>query len=264
MDEYHYFHASFWNGTEVVESRMKGGLRANDIATYHDDIVDVYRYRKEGQWLGSPSLPVEPLLHKAQELVERHWPYGFDSAYLLAILCVSRWHRAEWVDRIRDLLVHHAPSRWIGEQLAKLVETYRTPIDACFEKLVVEALDVVRKYRNRQGYVCSQTVAVIYNEAGDAVHAAGTYELPKPSHALRAAPLLVAAPTGEDEAACEDLIRELGTELARLPATSAVALAGSLEHDYPALQAQLREDTFYTPRDLAESIRTEIVGRLQL
>jgi hypothetical protein len=268
FDRYHYFHASFWNGKKLVESRIAGGLRENDIGTYANDIVDVYRYQKDGHWVGSPQLPVDPLLHKAQSLVDRHWPYGFDSAYLLAILCVTRWERAKWVDGIRDILIRHVPSPELGEQIEKLIERFRPQIDALIEHLIVLALDAVRKYRKREGYVCSQTVAVIYNEATDARHAPGTYEIEKPTYALRGTPALalVAQPRSEADgvAACEDLIRSLGVELERLPKGQARASLASPGESYESWQAFLREDSFYTPRDLSESGNTQLVGRLEL
>jgi len=268
FDQYHYFHASFWNGTKLVESRIAGGLRENDIGTYANDIVDVYRYQKDGHWVGSAQLPVGPLLHKAQSLVDLHWPYGFDSAYLLGILCVTRWERAKWVDNIRDILIRHAPFPELEEPIGKLIEQFRPQIDALIEHLIVLALDAVRKYRERKGYVCSQTVAVIFNEAGDAQHAPGTYEIEKPTYALRATPALalVAQPGSEADgvAACEDLIRSLGVELERLPAVQARASLAARGESYESWQAFLREDSFYTPRDLAESGNTRLVGRLEL
>ncbi len=266
FDNYHYCHASFWNGEKVVESRIKGGLRANDISTYSEDTVDVYRYHRDDHWVGDPFLPVDPLLEKAQSLVNLHLPYGFDSAYLLAILCVTRWHRGEWVDRIRDLLVRHMPSRW-EELINTLFRKFRPQIDAMIEALIVRALEVVRKYRDKKGYVCSQTVAVIYNEAGDAKHSVGTYKIAKPTYATAAATLsLVTPPTGEEEevAACEAMMQRLRVQLEQLPMPSASILSATAHADYDAWQSDLRADTFYTPRDLAESSNTDLVGRLKL
>jgi hypothetical protein len=266
FDQYHYCHASFWNGQKVVESRIKGGLRANDISTYSEDTVDVYHYQRDGGRLGDPALPVDPLLRKAQDLVDRHWTYGFDSAYLLAILCVTRWHRAEWVDRIRDLLVRHAPAGW-GAAIDALFQEFRPQIDGLIESLIVQALEVVRRYRDREGYVCSQTVAVIYNEAGDSQHPAGTYKIDKPSYEATAqAPALLASPSPDeqDAAARETLVQRLRAQLQQLPTPPAAALAAAEDTEYETLRAVLREDTFYTPRDLAESGNTTLAGRLDL
>lgn len=272
FDEYHYCHASFWNGEKVVESRIKSGLRANDISSYSEDLVDVYRYHKDGGWLGDPALPPDPLLRKAQELVDLRWPYGFDSAYLLAILCVSRWHRAEWTVRIRDLLVNHAP-HGLEQSIDLLFRTYHTQIDAMIERLIAMALEVVRKYRDRKGYVCSQTVAIIYNEASDPEHPEGTYKIAKPSYADAGMPLAFAASRGPGDEGieeCEDMIRDLGLELeqmqaapTRFMATDPSTVAASTS-SYEEGQRALHEDTFYTPRDLAESGNTALAGRLVL
>jgi len=265
FDGFHYCHASFWNGEQVVESRIATGLRPNDISTYSEDTVDVYRYHKDGRRIGDPSLPAGPLLDKAQELVNRGWEYGFDSAYLLAILCVTRWHRAEWVDRIHDLLRRHAPAGW-EECIDLLFRDYRPQIDHLIEELIVLALNVVAKYRHKEGYVCSQTVAVIFNEAEDAGHPLGTYKIDKPTYAAAAAPVLVAPPRPEEESAAarEEMVEKLRAELERLPAPSAPLLSAAQKTDYEEWQADLREDTLYTPRDLAQSRNTEIAGRLVL
>ncbi len=267
FDECHYCHASFWNGDKVVESRIQGGLRANDISTYSEDTVDVYRYHRDGHWLGDISLPVDPLLQKAQALVDKEWPYGFDSAYLLGILCVTRWHRAEWVDCIRDFMVRHAYFSWLEEWIEDIFNENRPQIDALIEKLIVAALEVVRKYRERKGFVCSQTVAVIYNEAVDAEHAVGAYKIDKPTYSVSSAPpVLVAPPSTEEEevAAWEDTIQKLRAQLAQLPMPTAPILSATSRTDYETWQADLRADTFYTPRDLAESSNTELVGQLKL
>ncbi len=285
FDQYYYFHASFWNGTKLVESRIKGGLRENDISTYANDIVDIYRYHKDGQWLGSPALPVEPLLNKSRDLVDRHWAYGFDSAYLLAILCVTRWKRADWVDDIQKILVEHAHFPSLKESIAQLFEQFRPQIDAMIERLIVMALEVVRKYREKEGFVCSQTVAVIYNEATDETNPPGTFAIAKPTyavagpaHLLRATPPvgLVVEPMSKDDDvdACEDMIQNLRVELERLPSaqprgmlTSSDTGRGMLsayDTDYTRWQTGLRKDNFYTPRDLAESSNTRLVGRLYL
>lgn len=266
FDGYHYCHASFWNGEKVVESRIKGGLRANDISTYSEDTVDVYRYHRDGQWVGDPSLPVDPLLRKAQSLVDRHLPYGFDSAYMLAILCVTRWHRAEWVDRIRDLLVRYGPAGW-EKTIDGLFQAFRPQIDALIEALIVQALRVVQKYLDGKGYVCSQTVAIIYNEAGDAEYPTGTYKIVKPTYAVAAEPrVMVASPRRQREevAACEAMVGRLRVQLEQLRVPAALKLTAAAHSDYKAWQAELRRDSFYTPRDLAQSSNTDLVGRLKL
>jgi hypothetical protein len=266
FDECRYCHASFWNGEKVVESRAEGGLRANDISTYGEDEVDVYRYHRDDHWLGDPELPVDPLLHKAQALVDKHWTYGFDSAYLLAILCVTRWERGRWVDHIRDVLTRHAPSGW-QEQIETLFHDFRPQIDAIVERLIVDALEVVRKYRDRKGYVCSQAVAVIYNQASDANHPLGTYEITKPTHVAKATLKALVAPTSpleEGVAARDEMIQKLRFQLEQMPVASVSTLSATVHTEYETWQAGLLKDTFYTPRDLAESSNTELAGRLVL
>jgi hypothetical protein len=266
FDECHYCHASFWNGEKVVESRSQGGLRANDILTYREDTVDVYRYHRDDHWLGDPELPVDPLLQKAQALVDKHWTYGFDSAYLLAILCVTRWDRSQWVDHIRDFLICHAPSGW-QEQIETLFHDFRPQIDVIVERLIVEALEVVRKYRDRKGYVCSQTVAVIYNQAGDAKNPLGTYKITKPTYmAIATSKVQVAPPSPQEEgvAARDEMIQKLRFQLEQMPVPLASTLSAAVHTEYETWQADLLEDTFYTPRDLAESSNTELAGRLVL
>jgi hypothetical protein len=272
FDEYHYCHASFWNGEEVVESRLNG-LWANDISTYSEDAVDVYRYHRDGKWVGDSCLPVGPLLRKAQDLVDRHWTYGFDSAYMLAILCVTRWHRAEWVDRIRDLVIGHAPPS-LTEPIQMLFREYRRQIDDLIEQLIVQALEVVRKYRKQEGYVCSQTVAVIYNEACDEEHRVGRYKIVKPTHLAATTPLELCAQLSlevEGIAACEDMVQQLQVQLEQLRTASTPLVVAAAHTDYETVhtnyqtwQAGLRNDTFYMPRDLAKSENTELVGRLVL
>lgn len=266
FDGYHYCHASFWNGEKVVESRIKGGLRANDISTYSEDTVDVYRYHRDGHWVGDRFLPVEPLLEKAQSLVDLHLPYGFDSAYMVAILCVTRWPRAKWVDNIRDLLVHHGPAGW-EKMIDDLFQALRPQIDALIEALIVQALKVVQKYLDGKGYVCSQTVAIIYNEADDGEPPTGRYKIVKPSYSVDAAPKLLAASPNrqrEELAACEDLVGKLRAQLEQLKVPADKKLTAATYSDYEEWQTELRGDSFYTPRDLAQSSNTELVGRLKL
>lgn len=266
FDDCHYCHASFWNGGKVVESRIKGGLRANDISTYSEDTVDVYRYHRDGHWVGDRFLPVEPLLQRAQSLVDLHLPYGFDSAYMLAILCVTRWNRAEWVDRICDLLARYASADW-RKMINELFQAFRPQIDGLIEALVVQALEVVQKYLDGKGYVCSQTVAIIYNEADDEEHPTGTYKIVKPSYSLDAAPqLLAASPNRQKEeiGACEELLGKLRAQLEQLKAPANQKLTSDACSDYQAWQTELRGDSFYTPRDLAQSSNTDLVGRLKL
>jgi len=173
------------------------------------------------------------------------------------------------VDYLRDFLVRHAPSEDARKLIGQVIDQYRPQIDALCERLLVRGLDVVRSYLDQRhpGYVCSQTVAVIYNEAGDATHPVGTYTISKPNHALKASGpvLLVAPPTTDQEvAACERQIRDLGAELAKLPEPPARSLSASAPDDYDALQTRLWTDSFYTPRDLAESCCLAHVGRLDL
>ncbi len=267
-----YCHASFWNGSKLVESRLTG-LRENELSTYSEDTVDVFRYQREGHAVGDACLPVSPLLQRAQALVDLHWPYGFDSGYLLAILCVTRWHRKEWVDRIRDLLLHGTDSPWLEKAIHELFDENRPRIDALVERLVTAALEVVRRYRNRQGMVCSQTVAVIYNEACDGAHPAGSYAIRKPSYSVAAAAPVLLASAGQDEGsreAWEARLRSLRTRLQQLPEPGSLlrAAAAGTGHrggtEYESWQEELRADSLYTPRDLARSENTRLVGRLQL
>ncbi len=265
LDEGHYFHAAFWNGSKLVQSRIVTGLAEGELESFDQDTVDVFRFQKKGEWLGSANLPVQPLLSKAEELVGRHWKYGFDAAYLLAILCVTRWPREHLFERLRDIIVHHAPAD-IQEDLRKTLDALRPQIDWLLEKILVVALNVVNQYLSGNGYVCSQTVAVIYNEAGDADHPVGTYKIPKPDHAARPMQLLLAPPatTRKELAACKEKIAQLRTELEKVSPPPTKLLMTSGPSKYEQLRALLMNDSYYTPRDLAESSAMKLVGRLSL
>jgi hypothetical protein len=233
--------------THYISTRQFSLDQATPLVHWIIGYFDECHYCHASFWLGDPELPVDPLLQKAQALVDKHWTYGF-------------------VDHIRDFLICHAPSGW-QEQIERLFHDFRPQIDVIVERLIVEALEVVRKYRDRKGYVCSQTVAVIYNQAGDAKNPLGTYKITKPTYmAIATSKVQVAPPSPQEEgvAARDEMIQKLRFQLEQMPVPLASTLSAAVHTEYETWQADLLEDTFYTPRDLAESSNTELAGRLVL
>ena len=57
---------------------------------------------------------------------------------------------------------------------------------------------------------------------------------------------------------------KLRAQLEQVPVSSTETLSAAVHTEYESWQADLVQDTFYTPRDLAESSNTELAGRLVL
>lgn len=91
FDGSEYSHASIFDGEMVVEAISEGVRRRSVAVTMEDTLfVDVWRLRKDGDFIGSPQLPAQPVLDAIIRFVEEGDRYAFEELLLLALLCTSR------------------------------------------------------------------------------------------------------------------------------------------------------------------------------
>ena len=72
-----YSHAALWDGERAIEATL-GGVHANPIehALRSQRYVDVYRFHREGGWLGTEGWPAEPVVEQARRLVGGRFAYA--------------------------------------------------------------------------------------------------------------------------------------------------------------------------------------------
>lgn len=92
-----YSHSAIWDGECVVESTLEG-VKLNSYKNYfngkHDvQYLDLYRFMTpENQPLGSSGWPVEPIIKKAHEYVEKGTNYAHNELLLLGVMVALRQH----------------------------------------------------------------------------------------------------------------------------------------------------------------------------
>ncbi|MBN1279912.1 MAG: hypothetical protein JW989_09140 [Chlorobiaceae bacterium] len=86
-----YSHSSVFNGIVVTEAVPDGVVqRSVAVSMEHTEYVDVYRLRKKGVFVGSPELPVEPVLEVIERYAALKDRYAYEGILLLALLCTTR------------------------------------------------------------------------------------------------------------------------------------------------------------------------------
>ncbi len=87
VDGGRYSHAGLWDGEQVVEA-VRGGIHANPL---HQGVqavryIDVYRFHRDGDWLGAPTWPADPVVVRAHAFVGGEFGHA---DLLLAALVVA-------------------------------------------------------------------------------------------------------------------------------------------------------------------------------
>lgn len=248
-----YTHAAFWNGEAVVEAGMSG-VNANPISHYMDTVTDVYRFTNSGEGLGSEAYPTDPVLQKANWLVDQDLDYSFETAYLYMFLCVTRWNRAQWIEDVQKFLEIHVKA--VDPKYIELFfKVYHHKIVQFFEWMADEIIRLIIAFRDDKGLVCSETVAYIFNKA----EPVGKYHLEKPLdssdgqlHKSKQEPTILDCANIKTERLLNDLTESF--KQAEFPKTS----GKNAENWSQAI------DIEYTPHDIARSKNTHLAGRLVL
>ena len=97
LDGGRFSHVAIYDGKHVIESMPRTvedddelpGSQVNDLITLHERYhpVHVYRFRKNGSWLGSGDYPAEPVIERAQTYMGLGYSYYqvMFIAYLVAV-----------------------------------------------------------------------------------------------------------------------------------------------------------------------------------
>jgi hypothetical protein len=72
-----YSHAALWDGERAIEATL-GGVHANPIehSLLSLRYVDVYRFHRQGSWLGTEGWPAEPVVEQARSFVGGRFAYA--------------------------------------------------------------------------------------------------------------------------------------------------------------------------------------------
>ncbi|MTI88740.1 MAG: hypothetical protein FH748_12305 [Balneolaceae bacterium] len=153
------------------------------LESYQGYNAHVYRYTADDDYkIGSSKYPVAPLLYKANSLVGKH-SYSYDTAILFMFLCVARWEREEWIRKMEDFLKKHIEI--ISPAIIEVLFKYNyDKLIRLLEWFADEIICQIIAFRKDKGLVCSETVALIYNEANPV----GKYHIEKPLTASTSPP----------------------------------------------------------------------------
>lgn len=250
FDNNRYFHAAIVglgpdNEKVVIEAGPKG-IKQTSLKDYQGGLMSVYRYHKDAISLGDRLLPAEPVLKKARELYEAgDIEYGYYHAGLLAIWCLFRAGEDAVMDRVHAAFVL-AFGPEAADMLFKLIgpETIKLLLIDIFHR----ALD---RWRQKKHLVCSEMVAVCFNQADGL----GTYKISR--ELAKGAAITANVATQPEQLA-------LNTEIEQAMQALARSFDG-LEVDRPlravdVALALVSSDVLYTPSDLERSISTFHVG----
>lgn len=241
-----YSHAAIWNGKHVLEA-VADGVKKRTLKTSvrGAKYVDVYRWLSgDGEDLGSPDYPPEPIVHRIEHYREEGDRYAYEALLLLALLTTTRRVSAD-----------------ISPQLARIL---RPLLDEAFSILTDLMAD------GKEPMICSELVYRCYTEAD-----AGKYPIGIPgltalalateegvmtpmSAALAAQPTIAAPEIIALQRDAEELLqmylmaKRVDVEALRAEAAMAPAVAVKPVAD------------FVTPRDLKGSRNLKNVGRLKI
>ena len=251
FDQDIYTHAAFWDGKGVVEAGGNGVGR-NAIDHYKGTETDVYRFVENGkQVLGTQEYPVEPLLALADEIVNENLKYSYNTAILMIFLCITRWEREAWIKYMETFLKNHLKS--VNPVLIDfLFKANHDKLIEFFEWMADEMIRRIVAFRNDNGLVCSETVAAIFNQAKPE----GKYKLAKPLNSA-------AIPHKEEESiqlSPEDSENDWTEFFNQLDRSEFPLKSFSPESS----DWRKHADIIYTPHDIARSVNTVKVGKLNL
>ncbi|WP_417449879.1 hypothetical protein [Kordiimonas sp.] len=252
FDNSRYFHAAIVgqdadNENVVIEAGPKG-IMQTALKDYWDGPISVYRFHKDAVSLGDKLLPAGPVLKKASDLYKAgDIEYGYYHAGLLAIWCLFKAGEDTVLDHLRAALVL-AFGAQATDMLFKLVgpETIKLFLVDIFHR----ALD---RWRQKKHLVCSEMVAVCFNQADSL----GTYKISR--ELCKSARINTAAEQQPNQPA-------LSEDVESAIRTLADAFDG-LEVDRPlravdVALALVSSDVLYTPSDLERSVSTFDIGQM--
>ncbi|TNE63595.1 MAG: hypothetical protein EP335_09110 [Alphaproteobacteria bacterium] len=248
FDRNRYFHAAIvgLEGDEkIVVEAGTSGIQWQPLSDYRYRPVTVVRFHKGAVALGDPSLPAAPVVAVADRL--RHdgkIAYGYFHAGLLAIWCLFRDGEGAVLETVKAAL-----DQLIGEKMRKLLFTLAGGDDAVRLLLVdlfQRALDHLRKDHE---LVCSETVAVCFNDADDK----GTYHISRQT-------VPVAAPASAPASTGSELPRELEADVRRLGQALADLEPQKHLRSVEVAMALVNDSVLYTPSDLERSVSTFLLG----
>ncbi|WP_262692581.1 hypothetical protein [Kordiimonas aestuarii] len=251
FDNNRYFHAAIVgqdadNEKVVIEAGPKG-IMQTPLKDYWGGPISVYRYHRDAVSLGDKLLPAEPVLKKANDLCNAgDIEYGYYHAGLLAIWCLFRAGEDMVMDRLHAALVLA-----FGTQATEMLYTLIAPetIKLFLVDIFHRALD---RWRQQKHLVCSEMVAVCFNEADGL----GTYKISR-EFCKNGSTTIKATQQTDQTAVSEDVENAI------------LALANSfhgLEIDRPlravdVALALVSSDVLYTPSDLERSVSTFNIGQ---
>lgn len=156
-------------GATVVIEIGPAGMAVSDLDDYlaaHPNPVAAVRYTKDGKLLGDASLPSEPIMKVANELLAGGpIQYGYFNAFVLAMLCAWRHCDGMVLDTLREALV-----RYFGEKHRVVIEMFFSVCGKDLRALLIKLSHVAGDYlRNRKELVCSEMVATCFNDATNPV-----------------------------------------------------------------------------------------------
>jgi hypothetical protein len=91
FDGSEYSHSAVYDGSLVTEA-VREGVRSVTVkvSMEHTEYVDVYRLKKNGEFIGSELLPSEPVLQVIEKYSREGERFSYEEVLLLAILCTTR------------------------------------------------------------------------------------------------------------------------------------------------------------------------------
>lgn len=129
-----YSHTSIYDGAMVLEAVADGVKKHTVEESVSSSVyVDVWRLKKEGHLIGSPELPVQPVLDIIATYAAEGARYAYEELLMLAFLCTTRRVPLPFL-------------RWALDKAAALLE---------------ELID-----ENREPMICSELVFRCFSEAG--------------------------------------------------------------------------------------------------
>ncbi len=132
-----YSHAAFFDGEQVVQATLHGIVRESIDSLKEEEFVDVYRFVKDGDYLGEGEYPAKPVVSEAEKIVSEKLKYATDHLILLALLTLTRKIPLEPLEKkLLRVILDHAT-----EVLFKIIDEGKTPM------------------------VCSETVYTIFQKA---------------------------------------------------------------------------------------------------
>jgi hypothetical protein len=241
FDGSEYSHASIYDGNSIVEA-LGDGIAVNTVAqsAAGAKYVDVYRFRKTGQALGSVTYPLAPLATRIQFYVDNRQRYAYEQILLLAVIASTRRIPApSWIPGLAMVLRSVFDNA--GEFLARITSAGKEPV------------------------ICSELVYRCYAEARPDRHYSldivGADVLAPAFAAAAVDPAAVLSSPAVDGLASERTVFLNRYAAAKGQSLSMLAAAGFTNASNLAAAAVA---DFVTPRDLSQSPDLQKIGGLNI